>query len=233
MKVICLASFMSLLLSCGELAPVESENGTSQIGQLRAFTSDDKYSDEEVVYATKICDALRNKETYFDRVMVNSGGELAFDLSVADCGVEESSAQTESFTSAVITSGSSLRLSTDNSNAMKDIVTSSSKIMSDICSGITDKNRYFGSKSIMSWYYLVDDSNSKCSGSDNYCLLVETGYSTDGEDYKILDKEIYNIADSGEQVRGIVSYRSYQTAQRCTGKDTYLKEQTFKGAVSN
>ncbi len=229
MKYLILVLFISLLSGCGPVEEDEQEEGAIQIGQVRAFKADDKYTDEEVVIASKICEALENKEMYFNSVIVNRGIELSYDLDVTKCGA--TSAQKSSFSSVVASSGSSLSLSTNTLGAFKNIVTPSSKVVSDICKGIKSKNRYYGNKSIMSWYFLVDKSSSQCKGENNYCLFVETGFSSDGKDYKTQAIEAYNITNSSSEIIGLVTARAFQTAQGCTGSDTYLKEQVFKGTL--
>lgn len=231
MKSLILVLFISLLSGCGPVEEDEQEEGAVQIGQVRAFKADDKYTDEEVVIASKICEALDTKERFFDTVIVSQNSKLSYDLNITRCGA--TSPQKVSFDSLVFRSGSGLSLSTNTSGAFKDIVTPNSKVVSDICKGIKSKNRYYGNKSIMSWYFLVDKSSSQCKGENNYCLFVETGFSSDGKDYKTQAIEAYNITNSSSEITGLVTARAFQTSQGCTGRDTYLKEQVFTGTTSN
>ena len=230
MKVLLFTLTTLTLASCGITLEQPEDEGGIGVNQTVTAKESDKFTEAEVKIAQKICTALSEKETYFDRFVANSNVLMGYDLRIKDCGQRD--AQSNKFNSRVTSSGDRFTLAANINGAFKDIITTDSKIMEDICDGISSsETRYSSGSSIKNWLYFVDSSSSRCSGDNNVCLYVETGYKLSGSEYKIKDVEAFKFSLTENTRKGFVINRAFETSQRCTS-GTYVKEQIFTGTAT-
>jgi len=229
MKYTLLIALTFIMISCG----IEGEEpGLESINKVQSIKANDSYKENEVKIAESICALMTQKEYYLDRQVIMLNKKLSYDYSEISCGSDKPAS--EVFSAAIISSNSLYRLDTTSSKYFSTIQSKSSKLLSEFCAGITtETKRHSEEGSIVSWSYLLDSTNPNCTGSGNYCLIIETGYKENANQYRIKDLEAYMFSGSTSLIPGLVIEQSFVTTQRCSKDGEYhTKAQSFKSIAN-
>lgn len=230
-KTIILTIIISFsFISCGEPeVPVE---GDVNIGQAVEAKEDDFLKSDEKSRLSIVCQALRNKVSFFKKFYVNRAKSVAYKVSRRTCFSQTPSVS--KFSARVFQTGGELFLDTQVLDVFTDIVGPNSDMLKEFCqnsgqSGELLRHRVSGNSAV--WLHAFAGSTSNCRGSkEDICLKLSTGI-------KVKNKNIYEIKDvesikvqmtNDNNNNGVVLNRALVSSRFCTKKNSReVMEQAF------
>jgi hypothetical protein len=217
-------------ISCGEQEiPIE---GDVSIGQAVEAEADDFLSSAEKSKLSIVCQALRNKVSFFKKFYVNRTKRIEYKVSRRSCSSKIPNIY--KFSAKVFQTGGDLFLDTQVQDVFTDILGPNSDMIKDFCQNSNQggellRHRVSGSTAV--WLHAFDGSTSKCRGSkEDICLKLSTGNKIKGRDsFEIKDVESITVQMSNDgNNNGVVLNRALASSRFCTKKDSReVMEQAF------
>mgnify|MGYP000669318679 CR=1 FL=1 len=228
MKSVMILAFIFAAISCGkeELPP----GGDIRIGQNIEVDPEDYLSDSEKNNLSNVCQALRNKISFFKQFYVNQGKVMEFKTSRRGCN--EQRARIERFKTKLHQVGGELFLKTYMEHVFKDIVGPDSEMVRDFCQNSTQSGKLLrykihGNSGV--WLHSYKGGTADCRGNKlDLCLKLSTAIKVKDK-FEVKDVESIKIQMRADQNNnGVVLNRALSSSRFCTKKNTSeVLEQAF------
>lgn len=211
--------------ACGKYEVATKQN--SSVGEIKSTTAQ-SLSGAEQTLLSQMCVSLSSKTTTLSSAI---GSVFKFGTTVTDCsGDVASSGDVETYITGSGGTYSFKRRSDNSDFFFPNVETSSSGLLSEICSNLGNATNGFSSGQEITFFKARDILSTDCAPvTGEVCLYIEKGTSQGNDTVKIHTKEWIRVRTSSNQGKiGFFTFRKKVSQSYCGQNQVLIQTATLK-----